>query len=64
MNSEQRDPAELRRAGWQALVNELGLADAMRFTSEYDPGRGNYTKDRHAIIGDPTIGELVADTRA
>jgi len=40
-------PIELRRRGFQALVSELGYVDAIRFLRQYDPGEGDYTKERH-----------------
>ena len=63
MNGKQRDPRELRQAGWEALVNALGLVDAMRFINEYDPGRGDYTAERSAIIGNPSLDEVAEDLR-
>jgi hypothetical protein len=32
--------------GFAALVEKLGPADAVRFVQLYDPGRGDYTRDR------------------
>lgn len=40
-------PTELRRKGFLALVNALGYVDAIRFLQQYDPGQGDYTKERH-----------------
>jgi hypothetical protein len=31
-------PTELRRKGFQALVNTLGYVDAIEFLQLYDPG--------------------------
>jgi hypothetical protein len=38
---------EIRREGFQALLDRLGPAGTIRFLRQYDPGRGDYTKDRH-----------------
>jgi hypothetical protein len=31
---------ELRREGWRALTERLGISGAIRFLMQYDPGRG------------------------
>lgn len=40
-------PTELRRKGFQALVDALGYVDAVRFIQQYTPGNGDYTEERH-----------------
>ena len=37
----------LRDAGWEALVNNLGLVNATRFIMQSETGYGDYTKIRH-----------------
>lgn len=39
-------PTELRRKGFLALVDALGYVNAIRFLQQYDPGQGDYTKER------------------
>ncbi|MEE9295990.1 MAG: hypothetical protein V3W34_13640 [Phycisphaerae bacterium] len=50
---------EIRREGLQALVDRLGPAGTLRFLQQYDPGRGDYTKDRHTWLQDGTIEKIV-----
>ena len=38
---------EIIRQGYQALVNSLGVVDAIRFIQHFTPGQGDYTKERH-----------------
>jgi hypothetical protein len=45
--------------GWKALCERLGPAGAMRFMMQYDPGRGDYSKERHEIFAALTIDELL-----
>lgn len=52
-------PAELRRAGLEALVKALGPVGMARFFQQFDLGRGDYTAERDHILGDPTVDELV-----
>jgi hypothetical protein len=51
--------AELRRVGLEALVKALGPVGMARFLQQFDFGRGDYTAERHAILGSPTVDELV-----
>ena len=42
----QRTPSQLAAEGFAALVEKLGVADAIRFLHVHDPGHGDYTRDR------------------
>jgi len=53
-------PTELRRRGFQALVEALGYADAIRFLQQYDPGHGDYTKERHQWLHPLTMDDFRA----
>jgi hypothetical protein len=46
--------------GWQALTERLGPGGAMRFMMQYDPGYGDYSKERHEIFAALTLDELLA----
>jgi hypothetical protein len=50
---------EIRMEGWKALTERLGPAGAMRFMMQYDPGHGDYSKERHEILRTLTIEELL-----
>jgi hypothetical protein len=52
-------PAELRRAGIDALVRALGPVGMARFLQQLDPGHGDYTADRSRILGSPTVDDLM-----
>ena len=52
-------PAELRRVGIDALVKALGPVGMARFLQQFDPGHGDYTAHRYAILGNPTVDELM-----
>lgn len=52
---------ELRQKGFEALVKELGASNALRFLSLYEPGHGDYTKERHAWLGTLTIDQITDD---
>ena len=50
---------QIRMEGWKALTERLGPAGAMRFMMQYDPGHGDYSKERHDIFSDLTLDDLL-----
>ncbi len=50
---------EIRREGWRALTERLGISGAMRFMMQYDPGHGDYTRERHEILSDMDLDEAL-----
>lgn len=46
------DPDELRRRGFEVLVQGLGWVNAVRFMHQYEVGQGDYTKERDALLPD------------
>ncbi len=50
---------EIRMEGWKALTDRLGPGGAMRFMMQYDPGHGDYSKERHEIFADVTLDKLL-----
>jgi hypothetical protein len=49
---------ELKRKGFQALVDALGYADAIRFLRQYDLGQGDYTQERHQWLDPLTLDDF------
>ena len=47
--------------GYQALVNSLGVVDAIRFVQHFNPGEGNYTAERHQWLERKSINDLLFD---
>jgi hypothetical protein len=54
-------PLEIRRAGWDALVSQLGVAKSLRFLLEYDKGHGNYTELRKELFAGLTVHDILED---
>jgi hypothetical protein len=50
---------QIRMEGWKALTERLGPAGAIRFMMQYDPGYGDYSKERHEIFAYMTLDELL-----
>ena len=55
--------AEIKRKGWNALVKELGYAGATKFILLYEPGEGDYTKERKELFKDITIEEILKEIK-
>jgi hypothetical protein len=54
---------ELRREGWIALTERLGVSGAIRFLMQYDPGHGDYTEERRRLFADLTLDAAVAEMK-
>ena len=46
---------EIRKVGFQALVNSLGAVNAARFLQQFDLGKGDYTKEREKLLAGITL---------
>lgn len=45
--TKRRSAAQLAADGFAALVQKLGMAEAVRYVQLYDQGTGDYTRERH-----------------
>ena len=55
---------EIRRAGLQALLRELGPVGAIRFLQQYETGTGDYSEERHRWLADADVSALARAIRA
>jgi len=55
--------ASLNVRAWRVLIEQLGVADALRFIGQFDMGSGNYATDRDAWQEGLTVEEIVADIK-
>jgi hypothetical protein len=63
VKSARLTDAEIRALGWEALVEKLGAAGALRFAIQTERGHGDYSELRHAALGALSVDELVARVR-
>lgn len=49
---------EIRKKGYQALENALGIIGMIRFLQQFETGSGNYTKERKKWIQKMSIDEI------
>lgn len=53
--------AEIRKIGWEALVERLGVAEATLFVLDYETGYGDYTEERKKIFGEKRLDDIVKE---
>lgn len=54
-------PSELQRVGIEALIKALGPVGMARFLQQLNLGHGDYATERQALLGNPTVDELVVE---
>ena len=52
---------EIRREGLRVLLEHLGPAGTIQFLQQYEPGRGDYTKQRHEWLDALSVDQIVSD---
>jgi hypothetical protein len=56
--------SELTNRAKQALVQELGVIDAMRFLNQFMPGNGDFTVEREQLFKGESVKSIVAGIKA
>jgi hypothetical protein len=51
---------EIRRRGLMALRRELGPAGMIRFLQQFENGRGDYARERHAWVDQTSLDDIRA----
>ena len=57
--ASQMSDYDIRRQGWQALTERLGVSGAMRFLAQYDPGSGDYTQERRDLFASLSLEDAL-----
>jgi len=58
-----RTQQEIIKQGYQALVDYLGVVDAIRFIQYFSPGQGDYTKERHQWLKHKSLEDVLVDMK-
>lgn len=58
-DTETMTPEEIRLRGLEALSRELGPAGLIRFLQQFEIGRGDYSEERHSLLANCTLDELL-----
>lgn len=49
---------EIIKQGYKALVDSLGVVDAIRFIQYFSPGKGDYTEERHQWLEQKSLDDV------
>ncbi len=60
MSERVRTIAEVRREGFAALRERLGVADMARFLQLFDSGSGDYTEERRVWLEGQAVDGIAA----
>jgi hypothetical protein len=52
---------EIIEQGYKALIDSLGIVNAIRFIQHFSPGEGNYTKERHQWLQPKSLDDVLGD---
>jgi len=55
---------EIRQKGVRALRKELGRAGMIRFLQQFEIGRGDYARERHAWVDRMSLEQLIGTAGA
>lgn len=54
---------EVLDRGYKALVDALGVIDAIRFIQHFSPGYGDYTQERHEWLDQLSMNDFLVEMR-
>lgn len=63
MTAASKPLSEITSQAIRVLCREIGAVNTARFLNQFSTGSGDYTKDRDAWIGDPTVEELLSEMK-
>ncbi|HUT35754.1 MAG TPA: hypothetical protein VNE39_19865 [Planctomycetota bacterium] len=58
MNARKMTLNQIYEAGLDALSRELGPVGMVRFLQQFETGRGDYSRERHRLLGKTTVKAL------
>jgi hypothetical protein len=59
MTTETQPLSQITRQAIELLSKEIGIANTIRFLSQFSTGYGNYTEERDAMFKDLTLDEIL-----
>ena len=63
MSVTVRPLAEITHDAISLLSGEMGVADTLRFISQFVSGTGSYTEERDALLEDLSLDEIITEAR-
>lgn len=64
MSVEIRSLSEINQQATAILAREMGIADALRFLSQFSSGSGDYTKERDQWLGNLSLVQITSEIEA
>ena len=64
MNTQSMTQQQISTTGVEILRQYMGVTGMIRFLQQREIGYGDYTKDRHKILGNPTLDRLISDIQS
>ena len=64
MNLQMQSISALSQLAHAALVERLGVVDAMRFLHHLRAGHGDFTAERRSLLAGESVPGVVADIKA
>ena len=61
MTTDYTNPANLRKAGIEALTKTLGPLGMALFILQFDSGYGDYTAERNELLKNITLEDIVRE---
>ncbi len=58
MKAETMTMEDIRLEGLEALSKRLGPVGMVRFIQQYQHGRGDYSKERHALLAGTSVRDI------
>lgn len=63
MAVQARPLAEITREAIRVLCQEIGVVNTARFMSQFTVGYGNYTEERHELLADMSLDDIVSEMK-
>lgn len=64
MSVEIRPLSELNQQATAILAREMGIADTLRFLSQFTSGSGDYTKERDQWLSGLSLEQITSEIKA
>lgn len=64
MNVQPKPLSEITQQAMSVLAKELGVANTLRFISQFTSGYGNYTEERRELYADMSLDDILAEMKA
>ncbi len=59
MNVQPKPLSEITQQAMSVLAKELGVANTLRFISQFTSGYGNYTEERRELYADMSLDDIL-----